>query len=360
MLKPVTFWHNFGRQFGNLYTLENGEEVIISGDTYYPGSFIHKTDVEDLRLLPVKIKCEECTETKTATEFSDTLCADCFEQGFQQSNEIWNDGQAKCIDCGQRLGQTIYTDLCIDCGENRINHKLTGYMGFFNSNSGGDTKMIDRHHVCDSTCDPIKVHTDKLDSLTSFVARKRYMNSNFIAIGTGTGRKVYDIGQGRVLKLALNRKGVAQNSVETDKAMHDWHGTLLPKIYDTDKDDKWLICDLAVAAKSKDFARLLGVSMDTLFYYIEYKMDAHPSTQTMKLSGELGIGARYLSSKVQEIIDLIINFDLMYRDITRKGSWGIIGDRLVLRDFGLSQAVWDGYYKPIKKDGRFVYGEKNL
>ena len=253
------------------------------------------------------INCPECNETKAATEFSDTLCADCFEQsGVAFSNY---------------------------------------------------PKMIDRHHVCDSSCDPIKVHTDRLDSLTSFAARKRYMDANFIAIGTGTGRKVYDIGQGKVLKLALNRKGVAQNSVESDKAMHDWHSALLPKIYDADKDDKWLICAFAATAKVRDFTRLLGINMDTLFYYIEYKIDTHPTT---KLLGESGIGACDLSSRVQELIDLIINFDLMYRDITRKNAWGIIGDRLVLRDFGLSLAVWDEHYKPIKKDGRFVYGEINL
>ena len=56
----------------------------------------------------------------------------------------------------------------------------------------------------------------ELNNINSFANRIKYADNNLTRIGGGSGRIVYELNDTKVLKLAKNQKGVAQNNVEFD------------------------------------------------------------------------------------------------------------------------------------------------
>lgn len=220
-------------------------------------------------------------------------------------------------------------------------------------NAGSDVEQINTE--CNETEPCAKDLTDQLDQMNSFAAKIRYMDMRFPRLGCGTGRRVYDIGQGKVLKLSINAKGQAQNEVEADRSMGDWYADTLPKVYDASPDNAWIVVDKATPVTKKCFMKTFNRDMETVFLYIESRIDPHAKNIIDKNDEAFLDGNEWL----QELLDCIVNFDLMFRDICRKGAWGKVGDRLVIRDYGLSRYVWEEYYKPVKVNGtRYVYGEK--
>ena len=184
--------------------------------------------------------------------------------------------------------------------------------------------------------------TGQLARLKSFTARKRYMNSLYTTLGTGTGRTEYDIGSGKALKLAINARWKAQNL--TEAVISSYYSTILPTVYSQDEGGEWIICDKAISVRKADFKKYLGVDMDTVFSYMD------PTARVTAC----------IPSAVQSAISCIADFDLVPADITRKGSWGLIGDRMVIRDCGLTEEVWREFYKETYVNGRWVKGERKV
>lgn len=52
--------------------------------------------------------------------------------------------------------------------------------------------------------------------IRSFAGKLRYANEHLQKISSGSGRAVYKIDDGKALKIAKNKKGLAQNNVEAD------------------------------------------------------------------------------------------------------------------------------------------------
>ena len=63
---------------------------------------------------------------------------------------------------------------------------------------------------------PSSWNIEEFKSLRSFAERKRYCDANLQKIASGSGRIVYKVDNQKVLKLAKNKKGVAQNEIESE------------------------------------------------------------------------------------------------------------------------------------------------
>src|ERR1700749_760360 len=55
-----------------------------------------------------------------------------------------------------------------------------------------------------------------MSQLKTFTARLKYCKEHFQRLGAGSSRIVFLLPDGKVLKLAKNAKGLAQNNVESD------------------------------------------------------------------------------------------------------------------------------------------------
>lgn len=128
-------------------------------------------------------------------------------------------------------------------------------------------------------------------------------------IGSGSGREVYDLENGYVVKMAKNKKGIAQNKAEHQISLKS-RSELLAKIQTVSNDYKYLI--MMKAEKVKAFSEIWN--------YFEVKNNR----QLFQL---------------RAFRDLIEDNDLLIPDLYRKTSWGWVQGRPVIVDFGFTREV---------------------
>lgn len=194
-----------------------------------------------------------------------------------------------------------------------------------------------------------KVEEDSFDikvlkSLRSFAARIDYVKSKLKKIGAGTSRIVYDAGDNRVLKLAKNRKGIAQNDFESDGYISG--SELTPELFDSDIDNLWIIVEKADRITNSEFEKLSGMSFDIFQRAIEYesrRITGKSITAVKPLSKE-EMKQIYEKEFFTEVVDLVFSADIAVGDLLRLSSWGKINNRLVLVDSGASNSIIKQHY----------------
>ena len=92
---------------------------------------------------------------------------------------------------------------------------------------------------------PISFDMDKFKSLTKFSQRIAYCEANLKRISSGSSRIVYMIDNEKVLKLAKNQKGLAQNSTEIDWGNDYYFEYILAHTIDSSDKDLWVEMELA-------------------------------------------------------------------------------------------------------------------
>lgn len=202
---------------------------------------------------------------------------------------------------------------------------------------------------------PSQFSMDDFKSIKSFAGRVRYCEMNLQRISSGSSRIVYKIDENTVLKLAKNRKGIAQNENEASDSYLQSYGCFA-NIYDVDENYLWIEMQLAKKAKPSDFKRLTGYSFRFMQNFI-----AVVRSQYSRNSG-------YIDPLIKQEIEKLYNsdnfeyslFDEVYQylsdytidtigDLQRISSWGVVSDngteRLVIIDYGLTDDTFEQYYK---------------
>ena len=122
-------------------------------------------------------------------------------------------------------------------------------------------------------------------------------NGAYPVLGSGSGRRVYDLRNGTVLKAAKNKKGYAQNQIES----------IISEMDDSDL-----------------FAKVLFISPDNRFLIME---KADPVT-------DFSYVRNYFHVKNNPPIT----------DLCRPVNWGILHDRPVIIDYGFTGRIRRKYY----------------
>ena len=133
-------------------------------------------------------------------------------------------------------------------------------------------------------------------------------------IGSGSGRQVFDLGNGYVVKVAKNNAGIAQNKSEY-------------KISSIDNSDLFA----KVTQASNDFELLIMQKADNI-YNISYVWKYFNVTSKRQLF------------KSKELQNIKRRYDLLLGDFARRSSWGMINGRPVIIDYGFTREVKDRYY----------------
>lgn len=162
---------------------------------------------------------------------------------------------------------------------------------------------------------PIREGNDSLFQDT--VARERFNIPNLKRVAAGSDRVVYDIGEGKVLKIAKTARGLSQNNFSADYYA-EGEG-LIPKTYEVGKN------------------------------YIVKQRVMPPDQNTKQMVKELSelsfsrLNAAYFDNikKAAEIInkhggagDVLMNYDALWGDLQRVRNWGTIDGKPVLLDEG--------------------------
>ncbi|ROR28339.1 hypothetical protein EDD66_105281 [Mobilisporobacter senegalensis] len=142
----------------------------------------------------------------------------------------------------------------------------------------------------------------------------KFRNREYKYIAEGSGRRVYDLGNGYVVKVAKNPRGFAQNKVEYDIAKNS-NLQIFATVLTVSDDFRYLIMERAERIKN-------------IYYVMNYFK--------VKNAREL--------YHLKELQDIARDYELILRDLGRASNWGQIKDRPVIVDYGFTKEVRRKYY----------------
>lgn len=205
---------------------------------------------------------------------------------------------------------------------------------------------------------------------TTFKARIEYAMQKAEKIGAGSSRVAFVIeyeGRPTVLKIAKNKKGLAQNEAEAD-ILDDYYtqslGIVIP-IIDYDKQNPqpaWIHTEFAEKATEKKLCDIMkcpgllepkqstGALYNLVFLAsaITGKDPRVGRPQEMlarfKQKGMSDQELETLQDYANRIADLMANFDLSASDLRSSSNWGIYKGEPVIIDLGLTETVWSNEY----------------
>jgi len=133
-------------------------------------------------------------------------------------------------------------------------------------------------------------------------------------IGSGSGRKVFDLGNGYVVKVAKNMAGIAQNRVEHQISLRD---------------------------NSNLFAKVIEVSGDFQFLIMEKADRINNFSHVLKY---FNVSNNRELVRLKEMQTIQWKYNLLLADLCRNSSWGIIDGVPVIIDYGFTAQVQRRYY----------------
>lgn len=164
-------------------------------------------------------------------------------------------------------------------------------------------------------------------------------------LGTGSSRSAYLLRSKRVLKIALNEKGLAQNEAELDVFTNPRSKPIVAKVYDADAHQRWLVSDLVrPVANVEEFKSLTGLDWVDEFGPL------------VSAGIQAGRAAPDSPALVKAIVDTarennLLSADIMQTDFSKGvnkntlGHWGKTPDgRVVLLDYGYTAGVYITHY----------------
>ncbi len=184
-------------------------------------------------------------------------------------------------------------------------------------------------------------------ALPSFRKRVEYAKQHLGKLGKGSSRIVLAVDPDTVIKIAINKKGQAQNQIEADVSRIGYESIADVKDYD---EENFLYVEMERAQKLKksDWKRLTGWSFNDWMSTLENFMSRHegrvsrmPVSENHKEIEE--------SDLFSDVVTMLADFDMGFGDIIRTSSWGIVtrnGKEVpVLIDYGLTHSVYDEFYR---------------
>lgn len=165
-------------------------------------------------------------------------------------------------------------------------------------------------------------------------------------IGNGSSRTVFQISDEKVLKLAKNAKGIAQNKTEAEPGKR--HYNVFPKIFYVDDNYSFIISEYVLPCKKEDFQHVLGISFDEFIDFLKYTHNLYsigkiPNRMPTQRYREL-----LNNDNLSDICTYISDYNAPIGDFTVLGNLGLTvrdGEtRIVFLDDGLNENVWNLYY----------------
>ena len=197
---------------------------------------------------------------------------------------------------------------------------------------------------------------EELSSIKSFRGRYQYCVQHIgNHVGKGSSRAVFQLNDEKVLKLAINEKGIAQNNQEGQKDYYLECLDIVPQLYETDDNYKWIISEYVLPAKSQDFKKCFGIDENTFYNFIatdwvercgnsrdrqrfsKYMLPLH-AYETLLENENLIPWDDYIGNYRPPIGDMLCirNYGLTVRD----------GEPIiVLLDNGLTDEIFNEYYR---------------
>lgn len=214
------------------------------------------------------------------------------------------------------------------------------------------SKNIEKQQVQEA---PLPDDWDKniYQNRTSFAKQLKYAKERAQQVGTGSSRVAFKIeyqGRPTILKIAKNKKGLAQNEEES-QTLNDWYLKKLDltiPIIDYDEQNEqptWLHVEFANKAKDSDFKKVCGLTLSQLMTFAAKQAGRHDYFGYTKLPSDINEEQLLENDFVSSLIDYFGNYTHHpLADYNRLANWGVYDGRLVIIDIGLSQDIYNTFY----------------
>ena len=195
-----------------------------------------------------------------------------------------------------------------------------------------------------------------LNNIKTFKAKKEYCFSHFgKPIGSGTTRYVFLLNDNFVLKLARNKKGLWQNSAESDSELEKYK--IFPKVYNKTDDNSYIISERVLKAKTEDFKECLGITFNdyckfTTNCFLD-TMDEEKKNRMIKYFSDYMLDDDYYKKLLsnewfRNVRQFIIDFEMPLEDLQRVVNYGLTErygkPMIVILDSGVNNTIWDKIY----------------
>jgi hypothetical protein len=198
---------------------------------------------------------------------------------------------------------------------------------------------------------PLNWNADEFAQLRSFNQRINYAQKNLKRISSGSSRIVYQIDDTKVLKLAKNKKGLAQNEVEIDFSEDYLFSMIVAEVYDYNSNFLWLEMELARKLTPSTFKQITGFSFKEFSNAIGYQYAlANPKKVWGRPKQPDNFDQMTEQHFIGNVIDIVGNYDdMLIGDMQRLNSYGIVKrngmDDIVMIDYGITGKVYDSFYR---------------
>lgn len=171
-------------------------------------------------------------------------------------------------------------------------------------------------------------------------------------IGEGSARAVFQIDGDRVLKLAMDEPGEAQNKTEVENETYNDSLNMFPKIYDYDRECySWVVSEYASPMGKEDIVKIFGVNDEEFFHIIEALDRLVDKEKTGEISERERGSIEYYSKCHPFLAGLVECFrnDMVFAgDLASFSNFGKInrnGNLIpVILDSGMNTEVYKKYY----------------
>jgi hypothetical protein len=168
-----------------------------------------------------------------------------------------------------------------------------------------------------------------------------YADAFLERLGAGSSRVAYTLTSNKVLKVAHNEKGLAQNKAELNIYTDPATKSIVAKIYDYEPDYVWLVSEPVREIKNEqEFKKLTNVEWSSL-----------SKTLYMYLRKEEGL-SEDAPEFLTQLVALIKKNDLAIGDVAEKlDHWGVTASgHIALMDYGYTRDIARTLYSPSKND----------
>lgn len=192
----------------------------------------------------------------------------------------------------------------------------------------------------------------------------RYARKTLKLLGEGSSRRTYLFSSHKVLKIAKNDAGRAQNKTEVEVFTNPQVKDITTKIFEYDDNYQWILSELVKPVGEYGLSEWLGFTSlptsDLLYIILPYKYDYPKNTQVTgvdlinklikdKHGEKSDVFKSQIYHKLVKFIRQLSKFveatNMHYADLYVDDHYGFAPDgRLVVLDYGLSENTYDSYY----------------
>lgn len=193
----------------------------------------------------------------------------------------------------------------------------------------------------------------QLASIPTYAGRLKYCKQQLgNPIGSGSSRTVFQIDDEKVLKLAKNQKGIAQNEKENEVSRY-YSADIFPEVYENAEDFSFLVSDFVLPAKPQDFVQLLGIKWDDYValvtrLYLNYANNRQAWAIGDAMDSERANELLENNEWLYELQCYMGDYGIPFGDLVRIANYGLTNKdghtKLVILDSGLDEEILNSYY----------------